>query len=66
MHLKSFYKKFIQSGQRIVGTGRFPTILHTHQLITVTMTATLAYTLLLAIVYIGRKVFSLKPQSASA
>lgn len=57
------------AGKQRINRGRAfsERLTQTHQPITVTMTATLSYTLLLAIVYLGRKAFSLKThQQASA
>gem|GEM_PF-7095468 len=48
------------------GKGVLRTSYTQHEPITATMTATLCYTLLLAVVYLGRKAFSLRTQQASA
>ncbi len=58
-----FLKKIAASGSTRSGAQRSANVLHTN-LTTLTMTATLSYTLLLAAIYFVRKMWALKPQHA--
>jgi len=61
--LKFFSKKIMTTGSNQVGGQRSPNVLHTN-LTALTMTATLSYTLLLAAIYLARKMWALRPQNA--
>jgi hypothetical protein len=58
-----FSKKAAHAGSKWAGDKRSPNVLHTN-LTTLTMTATLSYTLLLGVIYFVRKMWTLKPQNA--
>lgn len=58
-----FLKKIVSESSDPTGGKRSSNVLHTNPT-TLTMTATLSYTILLAAIYFVRKIIGLKPQNA--